>query len=72
MGSPRLRSKLARITCARLGSSGQLATVHSQDIDQMAGVPSDFSDNNAVAMEMNIQPDNKTTFTGDCVGFDAI
>jgi hypothetical protein len=34
--------------------------VQSQDIDQMAGVTSDLSGNDAVAMEMNIQPDNRT------------
>jgi hypothetical protein len=36
------------------------------------GVTSDFSGNDAVAMEMNIQPDNRTAFTGDYVGFGAI
>ena len=41
--------------------------VQSQDIGQM-----DFFGNNALAMKMNIQPDNKTAFTGDYVGFCAI
>ena len=32
----------------------------------------DFFGSNALAMKMNIQPDNKTAFTGDYVGFGAI
>jgi hypothetical protein len=70
-----LRFRLAGIngrTYGRLGSSGQWAMVQSQDIDQTAGVTSDFSANDAVAMETNIQPDNRTAFTGDYVGFGAI
>jgi hypothetical protein len=37
----------------------------------VAGVTSDFSGKNAVAMKMNIRPDEKTAFTGDYVGFGA-
>jgi hypothetical protein len=44
----------------------------SKTLTRWSGVTSDVSGNNAVAIEMNIQPGNKTAFTGDYVGFGAI
>jgi hypothetical protein len=44
----------------------------AKTLTRWPGVTSDVSGNNAVAMEMNIQPDEKAAFTGDYVGFGAI